>query len=379
MPITIILDNLPAGTAESSGRDEEVINVISQEFLSSEDGERLIERLEGVSNLLFSKIPVDQRPNPSQIDHLLAVVRKDKTATLYINELDFQIRITPKKKIEVGQSVYTNEIADIDSIRFPGVEITDDAGIYFIFSVGWRKGLFYDLTPLRPNSDGLRAYNLNYQLGQLYAYLTFQDLLKISDEVWGKMFVQEWFPFISLSPVLSKEMVKQAEAGWEIDDLLPKIAGEVKESLNDWLEKWSQNSLYKSHSALLGKAVERFLKSDHQSAISILYPRIEGILQNYYRLHGSEKPSQKRLAETAVRANISEEKPKLPLLPEKFQRYLLEVYFRNFDPDQPEGVSRNTVSHGLAPVEAFSEKASVIGFLILEHLSYFFSESRNSD
>ena len=188
----------------------------------------------------------------------------------------------------------------------------------------------------------------------------------------GKMFAQNWFPFISLSSSLIDTMIKHTE----IDDLLPRIAGEVKQSLNDWLEKWAEKSLYKEHIELLRTAAERFLASDHHSAISILYPRIEGILRDYYRRsQGSgERQSQDQLVETAVQADLSEDRPKLPLLPEKFQRYLSKVYFRNFDPNQPEGVSRNTVSHGVAPVEAFSEKGSVIGFLILDQLLYFFAE-----
>ena len=374
MPITITLDELPVGiAAQASVRAGETVRVIPREFLSSEDGDRLIERLEWVS-VLLNKIPTDRRPKPSQITHLLAIVHKDKTATLYINELEAKLKILTKGKKEAGQSIYVDDIADIHTLDFLGVEIPDDTGIFFLFSFEWRKGLFYDLIPLLPDSNGLRDYNINHQLGQLYAYLMLQDRIKISEDVWEKMFAQSWFPFISLSLSLINEMKMHAEAGWTIDELLPKITGEVKQSLNDWLEKWSETSLYKDHIELLRKAAERFLEADHQSAISILYPRIEGILRDYYRLHGVEKPSQERLAETAVQAGLSEDRPRRPLLPEKFQRYLSEVYFRNFDPNQPESVSRNTVSHGVAPVEAFSEKASVIGFLILDQLLYFFAE-----
>lgn len=382
MPITITLENLPAGTAASSVRggktDGEVTGgVILREFLSSEDGDRLIGSLEDVSEMLFSKIPADRRPKPSQIDHLLAVIHKDKMATLYINELQFEARVSTKRRLkagQIGQPVYVDDIADISTLEFPGVEIPNDAGIFFIFSFEWRKGLFYDLTPFHPDSDGSREYNINNLLGQLYAYLMLQNRIKIPEDVWEKMFTQDWFPFISLSSSLINEMKAYATAGWEIDDLLPKITEEVKQPLNDWLEKWSTKSLYKGHIELIRKAAERFLASDHHSAISILYLRIEGILRDYYRLHGVEKPSQERLVKTAVQADLSADRTKLPLLPDKFLRYLLEVYFRDFDPDQPEGLSRNTIAHGEASPEAFSEKGSVIGFLILDQLFYFVAE-----
>ena len=376
MPITITLEHRPVGIFTWVARDGKSAQVRSREFLSSEDGDQLIERLEKMSRDILNKIPADRRPKPSQIDHLLAIIHKDKTATLYINELEFKLGISTKRKGEVGQSVYDDDIADIPTLEFLDVEIPNDAGIVFIFSFEWRKGLFYDLMPLHPNSDGLRDYNINHLLGQLYVSLMLQDRIKIPEDVWEKMFAQGWFPFISLSSSLIDGMKKYAEAGGKIDDLLPKITEEVKQSLNDWLEKWAEKSLYKEHIGLLRTAAERFLASDHHSTISILYPRIEGLLRDYHRRsHGSgERQSQDKLVETAVQADLSEDKPKLPLLPEKFQRYLSEVYFQNFDPNQPEGVSRNTVSHGVAPVEAFSEKGSVIGFLILDQLLYFFAE-----
>ena len=384
MPITITLDGLPAGTAAESVRGgktdgETTVGVIPREFLSSEDGDRLIKGLEDVSSMLLGKIPADRRPKPSQIDHLLAVIHKDKKATLYINELQFKVLVSTKKAMkasQVGQPVYVDDIADIHTLEFLGVEIPNDAGIFFIFSFEWRRGLFYDLTPFQPDSNGLRDHDINHLLGRLYAYLMLQDRIKISEDVWEKMFVQDWFPFISLSSLLIEEMKGHAEAGWEIDDLLPKITGEVKQALDNWLEKWAEKSLYKEHIELIRTAAERFLASDHRSAISILYPRIEGLLRDYHRRsQGSgERQSQEQLVETAIQTDLSVDRPKLPLLPEKFKRYLSEVYFRKFDPNQPEGVSRNTVSHGVAPVDAFSEKGSVIGFLILDQLLYFFAE-----
>ena len=374
MPITITLENLPVGIVTSVARDGSSAQIKNQEFLSSEDGDLLIERLEKMPGALLNKIPADRRPKPSQIDHLLAVIRKDKIATLYINELQFAAQVSVKKEMKAGQPVYADEIADILALEFSSVEIPIDAGIYFIFSIEWRKGLFYDLSPLHPNSAGLRDYNINSQLGQCYAYLMFPDRIRILEDIWERMFDQGWFPFIALSSPLIDDMKKRAKAGRDIDDLLPRITGEVKESLNDWLGKWSERSLYKDHIKLLRTAAERFLESDHYSAISILYPRIEGILRDYHRSQGSGKPMQKQLAETAVQVDLSPDRPKLPLLPEIFQRYLSEIYFRNFDPDRPEGASRNTVAHGVAPVEAFSEKASVIGFLILDQLLYFFAD-----
>ena len=376
MPIRLTLDMLPAGFVASNSRGREPVKVVTREFVSSEDGDRLIQCLEYVYDSLVSKVSIEKRPPPSQIDHLLALVHKDRTVTLYINELSIYLLSRFKKEQkEIGQPAYRDDIAEVEEVRFSDVDIPDDAGVYFIFSFGWRKALFYDLTTLHQNSGGLRNYNINKLLGRYYEYLMFQDLLKISEDVWKEFFVQGWFPFIFLSSSVKKAMKQHVEAGWKIDDLLPKITGEVKNSLDSWLEKWSKRKYYEKHIEFLKKANERYIDSDHLSAIHILYPQIEGILRDHSESKRPERrASQKKLIETAMKPRLSEDSQRKVLLPDKFERYLSEVYFKNFDPGQPEGVSRNTVSHGVAPAKDFSEKATVIGFLILDQLFYFLEE-----
>jgi hypothetical protein len=58
------------------------------------------------------------------------------------------------------------------------------------------------------------------------------------------------------------------------------------------------------------------------------------------------------------------------LLPNRFSTFLREVFFEQFDPKNPENLSRNTVAHGVAQVVDFNMKAATLGFLILEQLSY---------
>ena len=376
MPIRLTLDMLPAGFAASNSRGGEPVKVFTRGFVSSEDGDRLIEHLEYAYVSLFSKVPIEKRPRQSQIDHLLALVHKDRTVTLYINELSIYLLSRFRKEKEIGQPVDRDDIDEVEEVRFSDVDIPDDVGVYFIFSFGWRKALFYDLTTLHQNSEGLRNYNINKLLGRYYEYLMFQDLLKTSEEdVWKEFFVQGWFSFISLSSLVRRKMIKSIEAGWKIDDLLPEITGEVENSLDSWLEKWAKRKCYEKHIAFLKKAKERYIDSDHLSVIHILYPQIEGILRDHPESKRPERrASQKELIETAMKASLSEDSQRKVLLPDKFERYLSEVYFKNFDPAQPEGVSRNTVAHGVAPVEDFSEKATVIGFLILDHLFYFLEE-----
>src|SRR5258708_1144305 len=103
MPHEITLDIVPSGVAGSSARKDEKGVIAIREFSSSEDGDSFIQRLEGLANSLLSRLPNEAKINPSLIDHLLVVIRRDKTATFYINELPFKLGST----IEVVQMGYT--------------------------------------------------------------------------------------------------------------------------------------------------------------------------------------------------------------------------------------------------------------------------------
>lgn len=374
MPFEIILKEIPAGHALLPGRSGEKVPIALQEFLSSEDGIGFIRRLEGFPNIILSRLPAKHRPPQSVIDHLLAIIRKDKTAVVYVNELNVQAEVLSKRDLTAGQPVYGDDIADIRAIKFSGIDVPPDVGVLYIFSCGWRKAIFYDFAPIQPSSSRPRAYDLSVLLGQFHAYLMFQERLKISEKAWNALFTQGWFPFISLPTNLAQELANHAEYGWNIDDLLNKISNELGTYFEKWKMKWSKSQFFKDHHEIFNTAIERYLASDYISAVSILYPRIEGIMRTY---HICTRPSvsqtQKSLVDTVISSADPTTHPKMLLLPDKFHRYLTEVYFAAFDPSKPEGTSRHTIAHGVAPQDAFSEKASVIGFLILDQLSYYFA------
>ena len=80
MPIEIKLDQLPAGYDENSGRAGDEIIVSMKGFFSSEDGNELITRLEGIPEDIIRKINEITPVLPSSINSLLALIRRDKTA-----------------------------------------------------------------------------------------------------------------------------------------------------------------------------------------------------------------------------------------------------------------------------------------------------------
>jgi hypothetical protein len=381
MPYEITFKDLPAGYLAAAVQEGGQAIITIREFVSSEDGDGFVTRLEGIPSQIISMLPSETRIKPSIVDHLLAIIRNDKTATVYVNELTILSDVIFKgRDINRGDPVYVDDIADILRVRFLGVEIPKDAGVLFLFSEGWRKGLFYDFKPLSSEEAHERDYDLEILLGQYYAYLGFQQLFRITDDQWNNLIAQKWFPFISLKRETIKKIISYAENGWNIDKLTDAIADEVSALIPAFLNKWERSNVFKAHFPLLKQATDRFIEKDYISATSILYPRIEGLMRTYHLgTDRNDRVTQSKLVASVLQARANERHAFSLLLPGSFRRYLEDVYFADFDPSNAELLSRHTVSHGVAPAEFFSLKGAVIGLLLLDQLSFYIRSQGQSD
>lgn len=367
MPQEIKLDHAPVGYAIAPARANEIAQVSYREFTSTEDGQHFIQRLEGIPNTVIDKLP--ERIAPSTIDNMLAICQHDGRATVYVNELEIQAAIRAARPIQAGENLRKDDIADIESLDI-GVQIPDDAGFLLIFSVGWRKGLFYDFGPICPGRE-VRTYNPSTLFGQIYAHVLFQERFSLTDDEWNQLMEAKWFPFIGLSDNSINGLIGNVRCGWELDERIVDIVSELKGRVPQMLNSWSGNSAFEPHIEILEKAVNHFLNDDPISCAGLLYPRIEGILRTHNNSQGIPiSPTQDNLSNLAVDSRSGREK--CLLLPLRFSNYLREVYFANFDPSSTEiGVSRNSVGHGVASASAFDQKSAVVAILIVHQLFYF--------
>ena len=185
----------------------------------------------------------------------------------------------------------------------------------------------------------------------------------------------QWFLFIGLPHTLIDKMIRQIQANWSVDDLLVEIAAEVKRKALDMLSTWRKHEAFEAHLSIVETAIDRFLADDYVSCTALLYPRIEGILRTYHRSrHPTQrKTTPRKLASSAVAAKRDDPDLQSLVLPERFEAYLNDVYFRDFNPgDEDIPVSRHSVSHGEAPSDKFDLKSSVISILIIHQLFYSF-------
>lgn len=366
MPFEVTFDNLPAGVSMTAVRRGETATVLMTEFVSTEDGQQFVDRLEGFVDSALRLIPESKQPLPSQIDHMLVIVRPDRSATIYVNELAISGRIRAARAIKKGEAIGLDDMSDIVELDI-GIDVPADAGVMFLVSQRWRRGLYYDWRPLAPDSCQQRTEDLRVVFAQMFAHLIFQEFHSLTEDDWRGFFAEQWFPFKSLKRNILLKMRSHVRAGWGIDELLPEIIEQVKASIDSWVETWAQDDIFSVHAQVFAQARDHLLNGDHLSATHLIYPHIEGILRTSMQ-KGVVKPNQKTMAEHASKtlAHL----PRSLLLPRHFTRYLEDIYFADFDPDEPDAkVSRNTISHGVASLEQCNEKAAVIGFLIARHLS----------
>lgn len=132
------------------------VRVISRELVGPTDPINLLDRLGKLQDTLFSKIP--SLPSPGQIESLLIMIRKDLSATAYVNELGFTMQVKAARDVKAGDPVYISDIADIIAAE-PNIDIPDDVAVVIVRSFEWKRSLFYDLTPILPN-NGPREYSL---------------------------------------------------------------------------------------------------------------------------------------------------------------------------------------------------------------------------
>jgi len=367
MQYTVQLEQVPAGYVAQPALPGQPSLIQTSGFYSSEDGEALVRLLEGFPQEILSAMPQGKRLLPSQVDHLLAFISKNKKATVFVNHLSITASIQARGPLAAGDPVMTNHIMDILGIDL-GIQVPPDCGLAFVFSVGWRRGFLFDFTPLQPDGDA-RTYGLSRALASCYARVTFQQRFSLSDLEWDRLMGQQWFLFVGLSEGLLRDIISHVRENWDVDRLLPRMSEEAQVLASSLVERCDQLDAFVPHSRVLALAFKHFKQGDYVSAAHLLYPRLEGVLRSHYSAAvRSEKPNQASLIDAAVKTVTVSRHPETLFLPSRFQEYLRRVMFADFDWRAPEGISRHTVGHGVVDPDRCDEKAVVIAFLALHQL-----------
>lgn len=375
MPQNIVLDELPLGFSVVASREGEEVSVQVRGSAFSEDGTKLNKWLEALVSPILAKL--SPRVGPHQVHHLVALIRKDRSTTVYVNEVKFLGQVRTKGAVNAGEPVFIDHVADFGRLRMDSIDVAADVGIIVVLSSGWRRAIYYDLGPV---ADEPRTEDLEAALGAFWGYLAFEDRARMDEDQWSALLAQGWFPFVGLKFVHLERLLGHVSSGWSADEILPDISLDLRERTDQLLDHARRVPPARGHLTTLEAALRHYASGDYLSATGLLYPRIEGLLRDYAKLvPGTPKFSQKGLAQAAATDLNNIRLPGSLLLPDRFREFLDMVYFAPFDPQQVTDTSRNSVSHGVAPEAMMNQKAATIALLVFEQLLFLFGTGAASN
>jgi len=377
MKFELKLKSVPIGIAAKTSRPGESNHVITRDVTTSRDGTLLFDRLEDFPNYLLDQIRLQHQKivQAQFIGNLVAIFDRLGNATVQINDIDISYIATTNEEVKAGNIVFRHQIKDIREVKLHGAEIKNNEGFLVVFSFNWRKALCFDFTPIAPGETKERNYDLGKYFAGVFNQLVFDEYFKISEDIWTKLLKRSWFPFRHLGEELLKELILYTREDWPLTDLLPKLIEKTKYEtcrLRDRLNHFEHISADQRSSLIA--AINQYQNDDALSSLHILVPRLEGVMRDIHRHFGDDsRITQNNLARIATGRDEESRLRESPLLPKRFNQYLSEVFFANFDPDDHQiSVSRNSIAHGVATVEKCNMESASIGMqILLQLVSYF--------
>ena len=335
--------------------------------LTTEDGESLYQAVSSLTSDLIGKELLDRRMVLDEVACMVAVCDPDGL-DIHVNP-PVMLRVAAKKTVEKGEMALIDDLADIERMKFGPLDIPPDKGVIVLFRVGWRPVVYIDLVPSGPEGEP-RDFDIEAELGALYARVQFREVFSANPEVTRLMAGDGWFPFTALlnTPFVKLYRAYEADKGTE---------GAVEEVLNHFdqgqlermLDRWSKKKLLVPHIPILRRAVQKYEERDYVSAISVAQPRVTALLEEVLRL-GPPKKGEKR-KERLQRLLREKGRTGALLLTDSLCEYVAEYFWRSFDPEAEEvPFSRHSVAHGAAEEDSFTQVRALQTFLLIDHLFF---------
>lgn len=340
----------------------------------SDEGKEFWDQAEGVIGTYFGDVLHTRGILPSQIDNFVAVINKDKTAQVYINESKFVMRVQSVVPVKAGQGVRKDDIGDVEELRIDGVEIPKSSGLVIYATFGWRRMLFWDFSPLS-NDGPERAYELEKILAQGYSRCLFNEHFKGDAEIVRSINETGWFPFVDLGVDLRKRLLNTPSSTFDRAQFTAEASTRLLEKLDHKMESWSKGGVFEGHFDFLRQSVTSYREGNYLVSISVFLPRLEAILK---KVHGGEawKIPQSKWVDGVTRGKHSDPSRFSILFPHVFKQYVQSFVYKNFDGDaymregaQPE-LGRHSAMHGVAKSSDYNLENATKLLLVASQIHY---------
>lgn len=363
-----------AGFAAEAAQGGQMVKIWTRLALTSDEPlfHRIVENLAGV--ILHMAQQAGTIVRLSRSDTVLLVLKEGNTAELWLDTAAVSIRCQVKRSIAAGEVLFEQDIADVNGMAFPCVNLEPTDKILCLFRQDWRFGLAFDFNP-----DGnLDVEAFTTALGTLYRELRYRHLYEaIGDaDLFDKLVASGWFPFVEIITTEFKDLLHHCKAGFDLTEIEDKIIARFdEERIQNIFERWIAKPHFAAKSELLKEAVDAFLQKKSVTVIKILLTEIEGVLNDAYRAaHGGQGAKLKELlafAETSAEQRAGG--ANTLLFPAPFGRYLKAHTFAHFDPVEQTGTagSRHAVGHGAATQESYTMARALQVILTLDQLAFY--------
>lgn len=317
---------------------------------------------------------------PASIHNFLIIIHEDLSVEIYVNEVPMLLKILSKDAIEAGKILKNNKIADITELVFDKIKIVETDNIIFCFKVGWKFGLFFDLSQIQ-STHKLDVNELYRYLGACYRYLTFQEeyLVLENKQIFRKLFLDGWFPFIQLLGGEYRELAEiYSKNDKEIYQLLISkfIVNFSSERIYSFVKNWWKTPIFDEKKEIILSGIDAYLKdekSGYITSIKTLYSEIEGIIRLSYFNSKGKNPNFSQLI------SYVKEKGKTKFFsrdslgfPDVFFDYLQRVIFKDFNLKTGEiDISRHSASHGVAKPDTYTRIKALQSILTLDQMYFY--------
>jgi len=368
-----------AGYSTEAARGGDTTRVCVRGMSSVEDGKLHLNHLEGIPSIVLSLIPDEYKH--SNISSMVVTITKDLDAKVYINELEELVYAIPKiKSIAKGQPLTRDDISGIGKVAFKNFEFPKDQAYFCILANRWDRIFAFDFSPLNEDENNVIDYEVEDYLGSCYSSVVYSDLVNIPNEDFDKLKEKGLFPFYALKYKTNTNLLAYIRNGWPLDELFDDFESDLLDSNEKWRESWLASTQISDFIKFFDIALERHSADDYVSSISIIIPKIEGVLRTDFVACNPTKQgrNQKALIEHIVEPSKNQYLWLSSFLPEHFQSYITECFFKDFAHSTLDNdISRHSISHGASASEQYDRKSSLISLLIFVQVIEYALRSSN--
>lgn len=373
----VSVDTITAAfTLEAAGDGEEV-NCTRAGVLYPWDGEIFYTVLDSLLEGAIGMSLASRGLHPYAVPHLLVWQSKpDEMIVVPAQSLEVRMQVLALGNIQKGTALQEADIGRIVSLEFPGFEIPKTGTFAFLTSFGSRKALAFDFRAAPMHLDK-RAPAFRQLACRAMNGLRFRHQMQTSAEVWDKMVAKGWYFFMRLGPRHVANLTSCFSTGKNIAGIEASIVKAFSvEHVQKMMADWWDTPYMAEHRRWIEHGVHEYCQGDLISAVSVLVPRVEGVLRSILKARGVSAPgSHLALLKKVRQYLLDKDIPIGGFFAERFVDYLDRYTLGKLDFTQAQiPFSRHSLSHGVADADLVSAVRALQVILTLDEIRLSFSE-----